>query len=157
MSRRLIGRRFEFSEERIAMRASSIVGMLSFFLLAWSSGPALADEGTFQRCGTPGLVHLMSQGAHKIAGGRLDILTKSAVSSGGHFRVHYDATGYNAPDPADGDMNGIPDYIDSTLVYLEYAWRLEIDILGFKAPSDDNGSGGGDEIDVYVRNYGSGG
>ncbi len=32
-----------------------------------------------------------------------------------------------------------------------------MNILGFKPPAGDNGAGGGDEIDVYVRNFGTGG
>ncbi len=139
------------------MKIRFITTLVSCFLLTGAAVQTLADNEQFQRCGTPELVRLMSQGAFKIASGRLDTLTRNVVSSGGHFRVHYDASGYNAPSIADGDMNGIPDYIDSTLVYLEYAWNLEINVLGFKAPSDDNGAGGGDEIDVYVRNFGTSG
>lgn len=111
------------------------------------------------KCGTPEILMLLESGAGKIAG-RPTVGTTfgtSILSSMGHFRVHYDTTGYNMPDMTDHNKNSIPDYIDSTLVYLEYAWTTEVDTLGYNKPLPDNGTGGGDEIDVYVQNFGDGG
>ncbi len=114
--------------------------------------------GDFMRCETPRILREYMTGARKPAS-RPDSTQfhTSVVSGAGHFRVHYDTTGYNAPVMIDADMNGIPDYIDSTCVYLEYAWSLLIDTYGFKRPLSDNGQGGGDEIDCYVKNFGTGG
>ena len=70
--------------------------------------------------------------------------------------MHYDTSGYNKPEMTDSDTNGIPDWIDSTLVYMEYAWNLQVNELGYDPPNPDDGKGGGDEIDVYVWNFGNG-
>ncbi|MCE5248728.1 hypothetical protein LLG96_00765, partial [bacterium] len=83
-------------------------------------------------------------------------LGTSVLSSGGHFRVHYDTTGTNMPELSDKNSNSIPDYIDSVLVYLEYAWNIEINEFGFALPPSDGGTGGGNEIDVYIKNFGTG-
>lgn len=107
------------------------------------------------KCGTPQILMQRAEGSAKIAA-RLALET-SVVSSSGHFRVHYDTAGYNAPPAVDANTNGIPDYVDSALVYLDYAWVLEIETLGYPAPRNDNGAGGGDEVDVYIKNYGYGG
>ncbi|MCE5251119.1 hypothetical protein LLG96_12955, partial [bacterium] len=85
------------------------------------------------------------------------VMQVSLLSSEGHFRVHYDSTGVNKPAPTDTDRNGVPDYIDSTLVYLEYAWNLEVNQLGYEEPLSDDGIGGGDEIDIYILDFGKGG
>ncbi len=79
----------------------------------------------------------------------------SAVSLEGHFRVHYDISGFHSPDMSDIDSNTVPDYIDSTMVYFEFALDIIIDQLGYRIPLNDNGLGGGDEIDIYVQEYSS--
>ncbi|MBT4485607.1 MAG: T9SS type A sorting domain-containing protein [Candidatus Latescibacteria bacterium] len=79
-----------------------------------------------------------------------------ADSHQGHFRVHYDISGSDAPDQADNDLNGIPDYVDSTLVYLEYAWQLIVVDLGFGPPNYDGMQGGlRDVVDCYLKNLAS--
>lgn len=107
------------------------------------------------KCETPEILKEYFTGVRKIAS-RYERHT-SVVSSESHFRVHYDTTGYHAPDMTDRDRNGIPDYVDSTLVYLEYAWDIEVNQLGYDPPLSDNGIGGGDEIDIYIREFGAGG
>ena len=73
---------------------------------------------------------------------------RNVVSAQGHFRVHYDVTGPRAVAARDSDANGIPDYVDSTAFYLEMAWTVEIDQLGYKAPHDMNIQG--PEIDAFI-------
>ncbi len=90
--------------------------------------------------------------------GYLEIMNRkdrdtSVVSENGHFRVHYDLSGYHAPPSDDDDSNGIPDYIDSTLIYLEDAWDFQVEELGFLPPVSDNGLSGGNEIDVFITNF----
>jgi hypothetical protein len=126
-----------------------------FFLSPKLSADQLTslENHPFIKCETPRAMEIDFSGAGKIAS-RLDLDT-SVLSSLGHFRVHYDTSGYHAPDPEDLDLNGIPDYVDSTLVYLEHAWDLQVNQLGYDPPMDDNGEGGGDEIDLYIKEYGS--
>jgi hypothetical protein len=79
---------------------------------------------------------------------------KHHASSGDHFLIHYDVTGSDAVSDVDANANSVPDYIDSVDYYLEYAWKVAVDELGFEAPPPDNlvsGQGGDDgRIDVYV-------
>ncbi len=72
-----------------------------------------------------------------------------ADSPKGRFRVHYDIEGRHAPDMTDMDANGVPDYVDSTLVYLDMAWQALVVDLGYGAPSFDGTRGGaeGDGLD----------
>jgi hypothetical protein len=138
---------------RVFLRHTCLTSLLTVLTLA--AGPISSHGAGFERCGTPALLDLIARGTAKPAAARLETAL-SVVSPSGHFRVHYDSTGSNAPDPTDADRNGIPDYIDSTVVDLEYAWSLEIGTLGYPAPMNDNGSGGGNETDVYVKNLDDG-
>jgi len=138
----------------IVIMKKQIFSLCIYFLLAFFVPNIEADEhehehsGTCIKCGTPQIIESILLGTAKIA-----VRTEMdawAVST--HFRVHYDITGFHAPDMTDKDRNGIPDYVDSTLVFLEYAWDLEVNQLGYQEPLTDNGKGGGDEIDVYLKN-----
>ena len=82
------------------------------------------------------------------------ILSESAVSPSGHFRIHYDTSGRDAVDIVDEDGNDIPDFIDEAATALDSAWKLEVDELGYRPPPSDGGAGGGDEYDVYVIELG---
>jgi len=130
-----------------------VLSLCIYFSLALFAPTIEADEhahdhsGICIKCGTPQIMESILLGTAKIAGRpEMDTL---AVST--HFCVHYDTTGFHAPDMTDEDGNGIPDYVDSTLVYLEYAWDLSVNQLGYLEPLTDNGKGGGDEIDVYLK------
>jgi len=137
---------------------TSVLCILVFSFAAPVSGDdsAGAEEAPCPKCETPRILREYFTGARKPAA-RMDELHASIVSEQGHFRVHYDTTGYNAPDMTDEDGNGVPDYVDSTLVYLEYAWDLEVNRLGYDPPREDDGEGGGGEIDCYIKNYGTAG
>ena len=95
---------------------------------------------------------LLPQSALKIAS--RPSLSASIVSPDGHFRVHYDQSGTDAPPPIDRDNNGVPDMVDSVAIYLDYAWQVQIVECGFKAPPPDNFApsiGGPDGLlDVYM-------
>jgi len=72
-----------------------------------------------------------------------------------NFRIHYDTSGEHAPPLADvNPANGIPDYVDSTALVLEYVWSFEIDTLGFIEPVSDGGEGGDLRYDVYLSDIG---
>ena len=132
------------------------ITFLSLFLVT-SNSIAQHHNHTI-KCGTPDVLEQLRNGVAKKAGRPTTGTTygTSAISSEGHFKVHYDTTSYHKVDITDKDKNDIPDYVDSTLVFLEYAWNLQVDELGYGAPLSDNGVGGGDEVDVYIKNFNSG-
>jgi hypothetical protein len=129
--------------------------LISLFFFA---AAAPADEHSYEntarsvKCGTPDIVKLLQNSptsAAKIA--QRTAMDAVAVSSLKHFRVHYDTTGSHAVSMLDEDANNIPDYVDSTLVYLEYAWDLEINRLGYPEPVYGRNSVAGDATDVYLK------
>ncbi|ROL57388.1 hypothetical protein D9V84_05210 [Bacteroidetes/Chlorobi group bacterium Naka2016] len=79
-----------------------------------------------------------------------------AISPNRLFAVHYDTSGPNKVPPLDVNHNGIPDYVDSALYYLERAYYFYVDTLGFDPPPTDSGRGGGDEYDFYLWEIGNG-
>ncbi|HDY89670.1 MAG TPA: T9SS type A sorting domain-containing protein [bacterium] len=134
-----------------------IISPIIYFSIALFSITINAEEHqydnavTYIKCGTPQIMESILLGTAKIAVRPTDI-DATAVSSQNHFRVHYNTSGTDAPDLTDDNNNGIPDYVDSSLVYLEYAWDLMINQLGYPPPLSDEGKGGGDEVDVYLKN-----
>jgi hypothetical protein len=142
-------------ERIVRIKRSKIFFFAVIFGIAGTAGFGAELDPGFVKCGTPQAFRYLIGGVGKIASWRMDNLSNSVLSGGKHFRVHYDSTGNNAPDPADLDHNGLPDYIDSTMVFLEYAWDLQVNKLGYKPPLSDNGAGGGNEVDVYIKNFGN--
>ena len=67
------------------------------------------------------------------------------ISPSGRFTLYYDISGTHAVPLEDFSQNGIPDYIDSAAVFLDYVWQVEIDELGFRPPPDING----DPLETY--------
>ncbi|MCX8056066.1 MAG: T9SS type A sorting domain-containing protein [Ignavibacteria bacterium] len=55
-------------------------------------------------------------------------------SPGGKFRLTYETTGPNAVPTADGNGNGVPDFVEWVASYFDYSWAFEIDTLGFLPP-----------------------
>ncbi|MFQ6041512.1 MAG: hypothetical protein ACE5PV_11700, partial [Candidatus Poribacteria bacterium] len=70
-----------------------------------------------------------------------------------HFRYHYTITGPDAVPSEDiSPMNGVPDYVDVCADAFERAYRIEIDLMGFKKPLNDfwmRDNGGDEKYDVY--------
>jgi len=79
-----------------------------------------------------------------------------AFSSNRIFAVHYDTSGPNKVPQVDKNQNGIPDFVDSALYYLERAYNFYIDTLGFDPPPSDSGRGGTSEYDFYLWDIGNG-
>ena len=76
------------------------------------------------------------------------ILSHSILSSGGHFKIHYNTTGTHAVDPTDANANGVPDYVDEVARVFEEVWDLQINQLGYNPPLSD-----GDNVyDIYIKN-----
>jgi hypothetical protein len=77
---------------------------------------------------------------------------------GPHTCVHWTDTGTNAPDPTDGDLNGYPDWVDSTLAAAEHVWSAEVTGRGYRAPLSDLAStdnGGDARLDIYLSDVGA--
>jgi hypothetical protein len=70
-------------------------------------------------------------------------LPLSMTSSAGHFKIHYSNSGTDA---------ATTEFIQETAVAFEYAWKIEVEQLGFNPPPVDNVDG--PEVDVYILQYG---
>ncbi len=85
------------------------------------------------------------------------ICDTSILSSQGHFRIHFDTTGFNAGSLLDANFQKIPNtvraYADSVAEIFEYVWEKEINELGYPAPPADDGIGGDDAYDIYINEY----
>jgi len=68
----------------------------------------------------------------------------------GSFRVHFTREGADAPSLVDEDANGRPDLIDAVLAGLHQGER-EFAEEEWRALAPDDGRGGSDAIDVYLR------
>ena len=74
--------------------------------------------------------------------------------------VHWTNTGDDAPSAIDEDLDGIPDWVRTTLSEVEAVWDFEVGTLGYRAPASDGtlGNKGGDDtdglFDVYLGNLG---
>ncbi|MBM2814712.1 MAG: hypothetical protein HW421_1474 [Ignavibacteria bacterium] len=82
------------------------------------------------------------------------IMQTQILSKSKNFIIHYDTSGYNAVSLIDINQNKVSDYIDSVAFYFDYAWKVEIDTLGFPHPLSDSGTGGSDATDIYVLEMG---
>ena len=74
------------------------------------------------------------------------------LSPSGHFRIHYDLDGSNAPDISDLNNNNIPDYIDEVGLIADSSRYVLVDIMNFLPEIPDS-----DEFyDIYVQDRPSG-
>lgn len=85
----------------------------------------------------------------------------SIVSPSGYFRIHYDTTGYGAPNYFP-ELTGLSQSeiikmsVDSLAAALDSAYNFEINVLGYQIPVTDGNDGGDDRYDVYIIEYGQG-
>lgn len=79
-------------------------------------------------------------------------LTNEGVvkSSGGHFQIHYAASGGDAPPLADANTNGIPDWVETTADVFEAVYNREVVEMGYQPPPTVNNQ----PYDVYLQNVG---
>jgi hypothetical protein len=72
-----------------------------------------------------------------------------------HFCVHWVAEGTDAPDLADANGNGVPDYVEQVLNVAEHVYSVENGRLGWRPPKPDGTRGGGfDKTDIYLAQLG---
>ncbi len=69
-----------------------------------------------------------------------------------YFRIHYTLEGQDAVPSTDADGNNQPDYVETAAEALQFAWRQQIDRLGWQPPLPDRGEGGDTRFDVYLEN-----
>ena len=74
---------------------------------------------------------------------------------GVHVCIHYVTGSDDAPDPADLDFDGVPDWVEGTLTEMEAVWTYEVGTRGYRAPASDlaaTNNGGDAKLDVYLAN-----
>ncbi len=113
---------------------------------------------TWKRFGVVASLALMAAGlivspaaAQDSLGGR-PVLPDEQTAGSEHFLVHYTQSGDQAVEAVDQDANGIPDFVDKVVEVLEYAWEIEVNVMGWAPPPQDRGEGGDTRIDVYLDN-----
>ena len=75
-----------------------------------------------------------------------------------HFCVHYVTSTPDAPNLADGNGSGRPDYVENVSDVLELVWRTEVTNMGWRQPLSDRfaaDNGGDGRIDVYLSQVGN--
>jgi hypothetical protein len=71
------------------------------------------------------------------------------------FCVHWVAVGLDAPNLADANGDGIPDYVARVLAVAEHVHLVENDRLGWREPKSDGARGGGHgKTDIYLSEIG---
>lgn len=68
----------------------------------------------------------------------------------GRFRLHFTLTGEDATDPTDEDDDGVPDAVTRVLSAMQQAEAFYLG-QGWPSLEDDNGYGGSEQLDVYLR------
>lgn len=72
-----------------------------------------------------------------------------------HFCVHWVAIGLDAPEPADSNGDGVPDFIEKVLKVAEHVHLVENDKLGWREPMSDGKLGGAaGKTDIYLSQIG---
>jgi hypothetical protein len=72
-----------------------------------------------------------------------------------HFCVHWVAEGIDAPDLADGNGDGVPDYVERVQAVAEHVYSVENERLGWRAPRSDGHRGGHEgKTDIYLDEIG---
>jgi len=74
---------------------------------------------------------------------------------GRHFCVHWVAEGIDAPDLADSDADGVPNFVEQVLKVAEHVHEIENEKLGWREPKSDGRNGGGNgKTDIYLSQIG---
>ena len=58
-------------------------------------------------------------------------MQKTILSGNGHFYIHYDTSGTEAPDLADTNNDGIPDYINAVALAADSSYTILVETMDF--------------------------
>ncbi|MBK9248766.1 MAG: hypothetical protein IPM69_11770 [Ignavibacteria bacterium] len=72
------------------------------------------------------------------------------TSPSGKFLIHYTNSGKDSVPQGDVDQNGIPDWVDSTGIYIDYVHKIEVEDIKFLSPPTDGTKGGTIQYDIYI-------
>jgi hypothetical protein len=72
-------------------------------------------------------------------------------SPGGFFKLHYDITGTHAVPSTDGDLSGVPDFVEKVAAYMDTS-LADHQVRGYLDPPSDGALGGDSLFDVYFEN-----
>lgn len=131
----------------------AIVCSIAFFLAFTSQSFATNDEAT-SKCGTftpESITRFQGIASGRTIAEARPTLPFTHSSPSGKFLIHYDTTGIDAVPPADADQNGVPDWVDSTGIYVDYAYEVEVNQMKFLPPPQDGSAGGTPQYDFYIR------
>lgn len=78
------------------------------------------------------------------------VVAASYAAPGGRVRVHYVTTTADAVPTADGDGDGVPDFVAAVAGHGDHALAV-FAAAGFRPPRGDGALGGDDRLDVYLR------
>lgn len=87
-------------------------------------------------------------------------VTEAPPACGTNACFHYVTSTSDAPAPADSDLNGVPDWVDSAAAAFDVVWAKEVTKYGYRPPKSDitSASHGPDgRIDVYLADVGADG
>jgi hypothetical protein len=76
-------------------------------------------------------------------------LQTSILSPSGHYRIHFDTTGTNAPHY---DNLTVWQSVDSIAAAADSAYNFEVGYLGYPPAPPDFGAGGDNSYDIYIMN-----
>jgi hypothetical protein len=75
-----------------------------------------------------------------------------------YYCVHWVTLGRDAPPLADGNANGVPDWVETVAAVAENVHAVENGQLGWRTPKSDGGRGGGTgKTDIYLSDIGGSG
>jgi hypothetical protein len=75
-----------------------------------------------------------------------------------HYCVHWVESGPDAPDLADANGNGVPDWVEAVSATAEHVYSEENGRLGWRPPKGDGSLGGGQNLtDIYLTDVGGSG
>jgi len=73
------------------------------------------------------------------------VMTHSIISPSGHFKIHYNESGHESPTYS----------VDETAIAIDSVYEFMVNYLGYPPAPSDNGAGGDDKYDIYIRNLGN--